>query len=55
MVINAIPESGKLSLQSLHFQVGAESISQAVPCQVREDAKHCEGGQEGGGGASTMK
>ena len=50
MVINAIPESGKLSVQSLHFRVGAESISLVVPCHVREDAKHCEGAGGGWGG-----
>ena len=50
MVINAIPERAQLSVQSLHFQVGAETMSLAVPCQVREDAKQWEGGRRGVGG-----
>ena len=50
MLINAVPERAQLSVHTLHPQVGAETTSLAVPCQVREDVKQWEGARTGGGG-----
>ena len=50
MLINAVPERAQLSVHTLHPQVGAETTSLAVPCQVREDVKQWEGARTGSGG-----